>query len=327
MGRFDATGPVEVRSLQHSVCELPWGVVGGALGPSDGSAGLHSNVPSALAVMRHAPLYASAPEEIEEAFFVLENHVMRGERLYPVAVTVLPFLFEMVRRGSALGERITDLIAKYAARATALEPHHVQLKLIIADHELEIVGWLGRYDRAAAALAIHVVALRAAFLAAIARSSRLAPSVLVALIDLGSAPGKSIEIAMQILDRETMSSHARMAAAAFLARYGEQTPDLRSRIDAALPPSAPAAIERYVGELWKPTVERPVVAPQLHEAEVVFVGEKLVLVRTGSRSVTLPWSGATMKRGDKLKIGITAHGQPKLAFVTDGEGRVIVVDF
>ena len=103
--------------------------------------------------------------------------------------------------------------------------------------------------------------------------------------------------------------------------------DLRTRIDAALPPSAAGALERFVNELWKPTIDRPVVAPKLHEAEVVFVGEKLVLVRAGSRSVTLPWQGAALHRGDRIKVGITAHGKPKLALVTAPDGRVTVIDF
>ena len=43
---------------------------------------------------------------------MLEEHAMNGETLYPVAVTVLPFLFDIIRRGSPLGLRIADLIAK-----------------------------------------------------------------------------------------------------------------------------------------------------------------------------------------------------------------------
>jgi len=328
MGRFESTGPVEVRAVEHSVVELPWNVIRGALGASDGSVGPHSNVPSALAVLRHAPLYMTLPVEVDEAFHVLEQHAMSGETLYPVAVTVVPFLFDIIRRGSPLGLRIADLIAQYTARAGSLEPQQRELLLqIVSDHALEIAGWLGRYDRPAAALALYVPRLRADFMAAVERSTRLAPCVLLALIDLGAAPGKSLEIAIHILDSADAPDNARMAAAAFLARYGESTPDLRTRIDAALPPSAPAALERYVLELWKPSIDRPVVAPRLHDAEVVFVGEKLVLVRAGSRSVTLPWEGATMKRGDQLQVGITAHGKPKLAVVTDGDGRVTVIDF
>ena len=46
MGRFEPTGKVEVPGLEHSVADLPWGVLRGALGPSDGTAGALSNVPS-----------------------------------------------------------------------------------------------------------------------------------------------------------------------------------------------------------------------------------------------------------------------------------------
>src|SRR5690349_3487266 len=106
MGRFEPTGPVENRDLEHSVVELSWGALRGAFGASDGRHGAHGNVPSALSVLRHATLYATIPDEIDDAFGVLEKHVMRGPRLYPVAVHVLPFLFDVVRRGSPLSPRI-----------------------------------------------------------------------------------------------------------------------------------------------------------------------------------------------------------------------------
>src|SRR3954463_1621157 len=115
MSRFDPTGEVRDLSTDHSVAELPWGVLRGAFGPSDGSAGAGSNVPSALAVLRHAKLYLQFPGEIDDAFLVLERHAIRHRQLYPVAITVLPFLFDMVRRSSVASERMTDLIADYTA--------------------------------------------------------------------------------------------------------------------------------------------------------------------------------------------------------------------
>jgi hypothetical protein len=94
-----------------------------------------------------------------------------------------------------------------------------------------------------------------------------------------------------------------------------------------LPLSAPAALRSFVGKLWTPTIARPVVAPKLCDAEVVFAGAKLVLVRTTERSVTLPWPDAPVGRGDVIQIGITAHGQPKLAVITTPDGTVRVIDF
>jgi hypothetical protein len=326
MGRFEPTKSVDVPGLGHSVVELPWGVLRGAFGPSDGSAGASSNVPSALAVLRHAQLYLRLPEEIDEAFGVLEQHAIRHGVLYPVAVTVVPFLFDIVRRGSPVAERITDLIAEYASAASTLEPAlRRRLLEIIADHAATILAWLGTHDRAAAALALHVPELRGELFAAIRDLPRLAPEVLLALIELGDAPPHAVGIALDLLDTE--DGAARMCAAAFLARFGDDTPHLRTRVDAALPPSAPAALRVFVGKLWTPTVARPVVAPKLFEAEVVFAGEKLVLVRAGDRSVTLPWCGANVGRGDVIKVGITAHGQPKLAVVTAPDGSVRVIDF
>ena len=328
MARFGPTGAVDVPGLAHSVVELPWGVLRGALGPSDGSAGAGSNVPSALAVLRHARLYLRFPEELDDAFGVLETHAIRHGVLYPVAITVVPFLFDILRRETLVGERITDLIAEYASAAGTLEPPlRARILEVIADHGREILGWIGRHDRAVAALAIYVPALRVEVFSAIAEATAVGPEILLALIDLGDAPGRTIELALAMLDGDDTSDHARMAAAAFLARYGERTPELRTRIDAALPPLAPAALRRFVGKLWTPTIDRPVVAPRLYDAEVVFAGEKLVLVRAGNRSVTLPWRNSNVGKGDIIKVGITAHGQPKLAVVTDDEGCVRVIDF
>jgi len=63
------------------------------------------------------------------------------------------------------------------------------------------------------------------------------------------------------------------------------------------------------------------------DAEVVFAGDKLVLVRAGDKTVTLPWADSGVQRGDKLTVAITAHGQPKLAVITDDSGAVRVIDF
>src|SRR3569623_709249 len=71
MGRFESTQSIDVPELEHSVVTLPWGVLRGAFGPSDGSMGASSNVPSAISVLRHAALYLKVPEELSEAFDVL----------------------------------------------------------------------------------------------------------------------------------------------------------------------------------------------------------------------------------------------------------------
>lgn len=328
MGRFEPTGQVDVPGLEHSVAELAWGVLRGAHGPSDGTAGAGSNVPSALAVLRHAPLYAALPEEIDDAFQVLERHAIRHRLLYPVAVTITPFLFDLVRRSSPLSSRITDLIAEYVAAAETLDEHlHVRLFQIVNDHAPELLGWLGRHDRALAAIALRVPSVRERYLHALETATEVSPFALLALVDLGAAPGITRDVAHALLDDTAAPAVARMCAAAFLARYGDRTPALRERIDAALPPSAPAALANFVGQLWSPTVDRPVVAPKLCDAEVVFAGEKLVLVKAGGKSVTLPWQGSGVHKGDVLQVGITAHGQPKLVLMTDPEGRVTVIDF
>jgi len=63
------------------------------------------------------------------------------------------------------------------------------------------------YDREGVVLAIHVAQLGADFLA-----SRVAPRVLISLVDLGAVPNKALALAMRVLDRENTSIHRRMAA-------------------------------------------------------------------------------------------------------------------
>ena len=327
MSRFAATGRVEVATLEHSVAELPWGVLRGAFGPSDGSIGAHANVPSALSVLRHAPLYSNHPEEIEEAFAVLERHALRHRLLYPVAVTVVPFLFDFVRRRSPLSERIAELIAEYIAAGDTLEPAlRDRLHEIVVAHTSEVLGWIGRFDRPLAAMAIHVPALQPAYLFAL-ETAPISPFALLALLEIGVGPRRCVEVALEILDDKEAHPITRAAGAAFLMRFGDDCTSLRERIDAALPPSAPAQLANLVTRLWVPRIERPVVAPRMVEAEVVFAGERLVLVRAGARSVTLPWPNANVSRGQVLQVGITVHGQPKLVVFTEPTGAVRVIDF
>ncbi len=328
MGRFEPTGRLDVAGTEQSIAMLPWGVWRGAFGPSDGSVGARSNVASALSVLRHAPLYAGVPAEIDDAFTVLEHHPLRHRVLYPVAVTIVPFLFDFVRRGSILSARITELIAEYVAASDTLEPPlRDRLHRIVLDHMSEILSWIGRYDRPVAALAVHVPALRLPYLTVLEGAAELSSFALLAMVELDSAPAETLPLALEMLDNADVPPLSRAAAAAFLARFGDRTPALRERIDAALPPSAPAALARQVSRLWIPRIDRPVVAPKLLDAEVLFAGEKLVLVRAGDHSVTLPWKQSKVQRGDVIQVGITAHGQPKLVVVNEPNGGVRVIDF
>lgn len=327
MGRFEPTGPVDVPGLEHSVVSLSWGVLRGAGGPSDGSAGAASNVPSALGVLRHPDVYRDYPEEIEDAFAVLEAHVIKGDQLYPVAIATLPFLFATLRKVSPVSERIADLIALYASASATLDaPVCERMLQIIADQSGDVMSWWERYDRALAALVIYTPALRTLYLAKVEGAERVEPEVLLALIELEEAPGDTLSIASAMLDGPDSTDVQRMAAAAFLARFGDHAPDQLMRIDAAMPPEAATTLRKLV-RFWSPNLTRPVVAPTLHDAEVLFTGKKLVVVKAANRSVTLPWEGADLSQGDHLKVGLSAHGQPKLAVVTDWRGNVRVIDF
>jgi len=326
MGRFEPTGQLYDASLEHSALALPWQSVHGADGPSDGSMGAASNIPSALAVLRNANLYVDHPEEIEDAFTVLRYHPIRYGLLYPVAVAVTPFLLDNVRTGSSESARITDMIAEYVAAAGTLEPFLFERMCeIIELYDTEVLGWLGRHDRAVAAIAIHVPALRARYLVQVALAREVSPITLLALIELDAAPGDTLRLASEMLD--SPDSATGMCAAAFLSRFAEHTPAGDTRIDAALPPWAPVALSNLAGKLWKVQLARPKVAPVLHTGEVTFAGERWVIVKTGARTVTLPWIGATVRRGDHVQVGLTAHGRPRLVMVTGEDGSVTIVDF
>jgi hypothetical protein len=328
VGRFDPTGPLDVPGLAHSVAELSWGVLRGANGPSDGTAGAGSNVPSALGVLRHAAIYAGVPAEIDEAFSVLETHVMRHDVLYPVSVAVVPILFHTLRKPSPVNGRIANLIGRYATVMASLEaPLSHRLNQIFVDHSYELVRWLGTHDRALGAIVLNVPALRDVVFAAIEGAERVSPEILLALLELGEAPGETIPLALAMLGGADATGEQRMAAAAFLSKLGAPDAALAADIDAALPPTADVALRAFVDKLWTPTVIRPVVAPTLHDAEVVFTGKQLVIVRAAGRSVTLPWVGAQVAKGERVQVGLTRHGEPKLAVVTDWKGGVRVVDF
>jgi hypothetical protein len=202
-----------------------------------------------------------------------------------------------------------------------------RLNQILIDHSYELVRWLGTHDRALGAIALHVPALREVFIAAIEGAERVSPAILLALVELGEAPGDTIPLAIEMLDGADATGEQRMAAAAFLSKLGAPDAQLAAKIDAALPPTAEASLRTIVDKLWSPTVIRPVVAPTLHEAEVVFTGKQLVIVRAAGKSVTRPWQGAQVATGERLQVGLTTHGEPKLAVVTDWKGGVRVVDF
>jgi hypothetical protein len=327
MGRFEPTGPVDVPGLEHSVVNLSWGVLRGAVGPSDGSAGAASNVPSALGVLRHAEIYQDCPQEIEEAFGVLENHVIQDGQLYPVALATVPFLLATLRKPSPVAGRIAELIALYASAAATLEaPLGDRLLQIITDQSGEVIRWLGTHDAALGALAIHATSLRPLYVAAVEGAEHVSAEVLLTLVELGDAPGDTPMLATAMFEHPDSTDVERMAAATFLARFGQHAPEELMRIDAALPPTARAQLRKLV-KFWNPNITRPVVAPKLYDAEVLFTGKKLVVVKAGNRSVTLPWEGADVTKGDRLKVGLSAHGQPKLAVVTDWKGNVRVIDF
>ncbi len=324
MGRFEPTAQLE--SGGYSVASLRWETQLGALGPSDGSAGAASNVPSALSVVRHASLYLPFPDEIEEAFAVLETHALRDGQLYPVALATLPFLFATLRTPTPLGERIADLIARYTAASSTLEELlRARFLDLVVSHAKDIVGWLGAYDHAVCAIALRVPELRTDLLAALSSAEAISPVVLLALVDLAAAPGRTRDAALVMMNNEDET--IRMCAAAFLARYGQRTPESTTRIVEVLTPQAPARLAAYVRDLWTPTVERPAVAPKLLTAEVMFAGEKVVLVRAGEQRVALPWENANLERGTQLQIGITVHGEPVLALLTDDAGAVRVIEF
>jgi hypothetical protein len=282
-------------------------------------------------VLRHAAIYADLPDEIDQAFMVLEEHVVRHGVLYPVALATVPILFDTLRRRSTVSGRIATAIARYASAIDSLDaPLAARMRQIMTDHSGELVRWFGRRDgseRALCAIVIAVPALRDVFLAAVEGAERVSPEVLLALVEIGEAPGHTLELAQAMFDGADATAEQRMCAATFLAKFAQATADLHARLDGALPPGADHVLRNYVDRLWNPTVVRPIVAPKMFDAVVTFTGKALVIVRAGGKSVTLPWNGAPIRNGDRIQVGMSTHGEPKLAVVTDRQGAVRVVDF
>lgn len=279
-------------------------------------------------MLRHAAIYANVPAEIDDAFAVLETHVMRHDVLYPVGAAVVPILFHTLRKPSPISGRIASTLGRYATLMSSLEAPVAQRMIqIFADHSYELVRWLGTHDRALCAVVLNVPALREVFIAAVEGAEHVSAEILLALLELGEAPGDTIPFAIAMLDGADATNEQRMSAAAFLSKLGAPDASLAARIDTALPPTADVALRTFVDKLWSPTVIRPVVAPKLYDAEVVFTGKELVIVRAGGKSVTLPWKGAQVAKGERVQVGLSTHGEPKLAVVTDWKGAVRVVDF
>jgi hypothetical protein len=125
---------------------VAWGRLWGAFGPSDGSRCAGANVPSALGVLRLVELYRDAPAEIVDAFWVLENHVMYGEKLYPVAIETIPFLFDLLRWQSPHSVRIAELIVRYSMLADSLEwPLERLAMAVISEHAAKSFGHHRRF--------------------------------------------------------------------------------------------------------------------------------------------------------------------------------------
>jgi hypothetical protein len=306
--------------------DVAWAEQIGAFGPSDGRGGPISNVPGALAVLRDAHLYRETPEELAEALEVLETHVVAEGTLYPVAVAALPFLFELIEREVPHAGELAEVIASYGAAIETLAPapRAAMRTLLLAKREV-ILGWVGKFPLAAAGMAVHAPWLRNGYLAALDAGRGVGAIGFLALLELDATVRGAVQAAIAALGGGEPTT--RMAAAAFLAGRPDLTPDVATRVDAELPPHAEAALANLTGGLWEPIIKRPRVAPQLREGRVVFVGPKLVLVKVGERTVTLPWPDAQVRKGDVLRIGITAHYQPKLVILADASGQVKVVDF
>ena len=108
---------------------------------------------------------------------------------------------------SPISGRIASLVARYASLRDTLEkPLANRLTQILTDHSGDVVRWLGRFDRALAALAVHVPELRDVFIAAVEGAERIAPEILLALAELGEAPGDSIELAWEMLESNGSSA-------------------------------------------------------------------------------------------------------------------------
>ena len=187
------------RWLEHSVVELPWNVLRGALGPSDGSAGAASNVPSALAVLRHAQLYlrcsrgargrvrrARAPRDPSRPALPGRDH----DHAVPVRHRAPRLAHRRAHHRSDRGVRVGR---QHARAAAARSPGRADRRSRRRDPRLArpLRPRRSPRSRSTSPRCARTSSPRSPMRTAVA------PELLLALVDLGDAPGRTIELALE----------------------------------------------------------------------------------------------------------------------------------
>ena len=219
----------------------------------------------------------AVPEEIDEAFGVLEHHAIRHGHLFPVALATLPFLFArcaVARRRRAHHRAHRAVRRRVDARARAARAF---LDLIVPITPARSFAGSATHDRAL--VRDRDARVRAARPICAPRSSTaetFAPVVLLALVDLGESARAAQLLALAMLDAET-TRRACVPPRSSRATASARRSCRRDRCRAATVGGGRAA-QPSSGELWTPTVHAAAVAPKLFDAEVMFAGKKFVLV-------------------------------------------------
>ena len=327
MGRFDPTGPVDANA--HSVASLRWETQLGALGPTDGSAGAASNVPSALSVLRHAQLYAAVSRGDRRSVRASSStHAIRHGQLYPGRARDAAVLFATLRarhaRRRAHRRSDRDVHGRVAhARGAAARAFPRSDRLA---REATSCAGSARTTAHSCAIALRVPELRTDLLAGARvaeRSRRSCCSRSSISAPLPAAPTMSRTRCSTTPTTRSADVRGRVPRALWRAHAGAAVAH-RCRAAAVGAP----ALRNYVGELWTPTVKRPAVAPKLLTPRSMFAGEKVVLVKAGDAARRAAVGERRVSSAaTSCRSASPCTASPKLALVTDAAGAVRVVEF
>jgi len=329
-----------ISEFQKAVQRVDWKALSGAYGPSDGSVRstgrlmdgtsvetVLGNVPEALTLL--ATERDTESDEWADAMDVLCSHVSHQGDIYEVTPRVVPFIFDLLSMPEVAGPRgLAECLVLWAESAKRYEASAQpedralgrSLDAALALHAPEVAGWLGGdLEQEAVLVAAYSSRLRAPVLAAVQAQHRPSFSAYIAMTLIGEWPEWMHQRAAKALGCD--DAMERLAAAAFIACSGRVPDDLLPQLDAILTPDAAAkltaAFDRPL-ELKIPRLRAPWRGP-LAEAAVIFAGPKLVVVRTtDNRSFTLHWPQAAVEKGARVRVGISAHGEPRVVEWEDG---------
>lgn len=248
---------------------------------------------------------------------VLYGHGWHQSTIYPVTAAIAPFLIQLIEaRRDGDGELARGLeVFACAATDPANAPHGDGVIAALAAHAGTIVGWREERAQTVVVVAVHVPAVRELWLAAL-QASHISTVEYFGLAALPNPPEWAADRARQDPDD--------VGAAVLLAAHTTLAPELARIVERTI---TPLTVDTFGDLLAVLNLDIPEVrAPcDLVPATVVFAGGNLVLVRVGDRNVTCKVTNTGLKMGDQVRVGISAHGEPRMLELRGEDGTVVTL--